>query len=212
MNKINKCIFLIIYLLINTSVYADYADDIMPLSDTQKQQIMNYTWHPGCPISPDDLVQVKINYWGFDQNAHTGILIINQSVAENVVEIFKILYQDKFPIEKIQPLENYQGDEAKAMADNDTFGFHCRPMTSNPALFSIHSYGLAIDINPLINPYVDKNMILPPEGKKYLDRNLNIPGMILKNGIVYNAFEKYGWTWGGDWKYIKDYQHFQKAD
>jgi hypothetical protein len=35
-------------------------------------------------------------------------------------------------------------------------------------------------------------------------------GMIVKDDLCYKAFTSRGWTWGGDWKYEKDYQHFQK--
>lgn len=156
-----------------------------------------------------ELVDVKVNYWGLDQQTHTGILEVNQLVAQQVKQIFQSLYQAKFPIAKIQPLSAYQNNDAQALADNDTFAFSCRYMTGSTQYLSMHSFGLAIDINPLLNPYVKGDLILPPQGKAYLHRSSAVPGMIVNNDIVVQTFKKYGWIWGGNWKSPKDYQHFE---
>src|SRR5690242_10678105 len=115
-----------------------------------------------CPITSQDLAILDIPYWGLDHHSHIGQLIINKNIKDQITEIFKILYQSKFPIAKIKPLEEYNYDEQKALEANDTFGYSCRMMTNNPKKFSKHAYGLAIDINPVFNPYINniKNHII----------------------------------------------------
>ena len=96
------------------------------------------------------------------------------------------------------------------MAANNTSAFNCRDTTGKPGVFSNHSWGRAIDINPLTNPYVKGDRVLPPAGRKYLDRSRAFPGSILKDGFVVQEFESKGWTWGGRWLDRQDYQHFEK--
>lgn len=187
-----------------------FFSSIKPLSPAEQQNAKKYTWHPGCPVSLNDLVSIKISYFGFDNQAHQGTLIVNKNVAAEVVNMFAALYQQKFPIQKMIPADYYQGDDNKIMADNDTSAFSCRAITGNATKFSLHSYGTAIDINPLINPYVKQDIVLPPVSKIYLDRTKITKGMIVKNDNVYNIFIQHGWEWGGDWKSLKDYQHFEK--
>jgi hypothetical protein len=153
-----------------------------------------------------------VSYFGFDNQVHQGALIVNKKIAPEVSIIFKNLLQQRFPIQKIQPAYIYKGDDQAAMADNDTSAFNCRPITGQSKAFSMHSYGIAIDINPVMNPYVKGNIILPTAGKAYLDRSKNSKGMIHKNDAVYNLFEHYGWQWGGNWQSLKDYQHFEKLN
>ncbi len=164
-----------------------------------------------CPLSPQQLTHIQVPYWGFDNKAHTGILVVNHNIADETQAIFKKIYAQKFPIEKIKPLENYGNNEEKAMEDNDTFAYHCKKMASNPNRFSMHAYGLAIDINPLLNPYLSKNKLLPLNGEKYLVREQLIPGMISPKTSIYKIFTENNWTWGGDWRTIKDYHHFEKT-
>jgi len=167
-----------------------------------------------CPVSAHDLVNLQLPYWGLDHQTHQGILVVNQAVKDQVIHIFKILYQAKFPIAKMKPLEDYDNNDQKALEDNDTFAYSCRMMTGNKNVFSKHAYGLAVDINPVFNPYIyhHKNnmIILPGNGKLYINRNLNQPGMIYPNSIVTRTFRQYGWQWGGYWHSLKDYQHFEK--
>ena len=110
----------------------------------------------------------------------------------------------------MQPLDVYQGDDEKSMEDNNTVAFNCRAITNDSRFFSPHSYGRAIYINPLINPYSKNGLVLPPQGVTYMSRNPNIKGIIVKGNAVYNIFIKYGWYWGGEWQHLKDYQHFEK--
>jgi hypothetical protein len=168
------------------------------------------TWHEGCPVAPSELRKLTLSYWDFQGRERAGELIVNAAVAEEVVEIFKELYQRKFPIERMQLIEGYGGNDDRSMEANNSSAFNCRDVTGQPGKFSNHSWGRAIDINPLTNPYVKGGTVLPPGGRAYLDRTKKYQGEIESGGIVVELFRKHGWTWGGDWKDRQDYQHFEK--
>ncbi len=168
------------------------------------------TWHAGCPVAPEDLRQLTLTYRAFDSATHTGTLIVNRDLASDVVRLFTELYRQNFRIERMVPIEDYGGNDDASMAANNTSAFNCRDATGKPGVFSNHSWGRAIDINPLTNPYVKGDKVLPPAGRKYLDRAKEFPGSILKDGFVVHLFESDGWTWGGRWPDRQDYQHFEK--
>ena len=174
------------------------------------QKIENNSWKVPSPIKLKDLAYLKITYFDFDGKSHTGEMIVHQKVAKEVLEIFQELYRAKFPIEKMKLIDDYGADDNLSMAANNSSALCVRPLTGEKHGFSRHSYGLAIDINPLQNPYVKGKTVSPAAGKDYLDRTKPRRGMIVKGDVCYNAFISRGWQWGGDWKSLKDYQHFEK--
>jgi hypothetical protein len=93
------------------------------------------------------------------------------------------------------------------MDNNNTSSFNFR-FTPNTTVLSKHSTGMAIDINPFQNPYIKGAVILPPAGVTQRDKV--VKGMITKGDACYQAFISRGWEWGGEWKSLKDYQHFEK--
>ncbi len=169
------------------------------------------TWHPGCPVPIEDLRQVTVRYRNYKRQPASGILIVHKDLAEDVAAIFEDLYEKDFLIERITPVEEYGGSDDASMAANNTSAFNCRDVTGRPGRFSNHSWGRAIDINPLTNPYVKGDYVAPPAGRAYLDRTKSYPGGIRKRSYIVERFKKSGWTWGGDWNDLKDYQHFEKA-
>ena len=173
-------------------------------------RIKTTTWHPGCPVAPEDLRQLTLTFHDFENKTRTGILIVNRELADEVVRRFESLYRHGFRIERMAPVEEYGGNDDASMAANNTSAFNCRDATGKPGVFSNHSWGRAIDINPLTNPYVKGDKVLPPAGRAYLDRTKAFPGSILKDSFVVREFEKAGWTWGGRWPDRQDYQHFEK--
>lgn len=217
MKKYLSTLLLLIWLIV-FSTCSDTLKNAIPKFESsvsaisaKTQKIMEkYTWRPGCPVPLNDLAEVKVSYWGFDQKAHQGILIVNKSLAAEVISIFEAAYYHQFPIERMEPMDTFKGNDDAAMAVNNTSAFNCRAVTGKPGVFSQHSYGRAIDINTLINPYVKGEQVLPPGGKKYMDRAKNYPGKITKDGFIYNEFTKRGWDWGGNWHDLQDYQHFEK--
>jgi len=183
---------------------------IAPLSPDLVAQVRKTTWHAGCPVAPEDLRQLTITFHDFSNKTEHGTLIVNREVAAEVLRLFESLYRQGFQIERMVPVEQYGGDDDASMAANNTSAFNCRDATGKPGVFSNHSWGRAIDINPLTNPYVKGDKVLPPAGRKYLDRSREFPGSILRGGFVVREFEKAGWTWGGRWSDRQDYQHFEK--
>jgi len=204
------------YILTFFALTTAFAEDvsfksrISSLPFDKQTQIKKYAWHPNCPISLNNLAYIELTYWGYDHQPHRGILIVNKTLAIEVVAIFKILYERRFPIQRMEPIEVFKGNDMAAMKANNTAAYHCRPITGKVGIFSQHSYGRAIDINPLVNPYQKGNIILPPNGDIFLNRDQSYPGKIVRGDEVYREFKKYGWKWGGDWSTLKDYQHFEK--
>jgi len=136
-------------------------------------------------------------------------MIVAKRVATDVLQVFRQLYQARFPIEQMVRIEAYGGNDDASMAANNTVAFNCRQITDGSAL-SEHAYGTAIDINPKQNPYVKGSTVLPSTGQDYLDRSQVRPGMV-EQGSIKAAFESIGWKWGGDWESLKDYQHFSQS-
>ncbi len=158
----------------------------------------------------DALRAVDVSHWGFDGETHTGRLIVAASVADDVVAIMSDLFSAGFPIERMRPIDVYDGSDDASMAANNTSAFNCRAVTGGSS-WSEHSYGTAIDVNPLVNPYVRGRTVLPPEGSRYADRTRDDPGMIHAADSTVEAFSARGWIWGGTWSSPKAYQHFSTS-
>ena len=152
-----------------------------------------------------DLVLVEVQYYSNDGKLHQGQLVISKELRSDVAKIFEIIKKEKFPVAKVIPIVRYDWDDEKSMEDNNSSGFNYRFVAKTKKL-SNHSFGKAIDINPLLNPYIRKDLH-QPEGSVY---DPSRPGTITKNSFLVNEFNKLGWEWGGDWSKSKDYQHFEK--
>ncbi|MDL2236043.1 M15 family metallopeptidase, partial [Christensenellaceae bacterium OttesenSCG-928-L17] len=165
----------------------------------------------GGVIGYDDLRYVRILYYDFEGTVHKGELIVHRKLAKEVVKIFLALYEAEYPLESVRLVDDFgePGDDNRSMAANNTSAFNFRRVTGSKTL-SRHSYGAAIDINPRLNPYIDGDRVAPENGTKYADRSLRLRGMIDHDDLCYQVFSSYGWSWGGDWKGDKDYQHFSK--
>ncbi len=171
------------------------------------------TFGKKCTTKRSDLRYVRVLHYGFDGKTHAGELVVNKGIAKDIVKIFRQLYKNKYPIEKMKLADDYDADDDLSMADNNTSSFNFRYVEGTKTL-SKHALGLAIDINPLYNPYIvtinGKKKIEPPESKPYVDRKLDLPYIIRKGDLLYKLFLDHGFSWGGSWK-EPDYQHFAKA-
>ena len=186
------------------------------------------SYKDGCPVQPEQLRLLTIPHWNFEKKIQAGVMVVNAAVAEEVLDIFQELRQAGYPIYKMQLIDDYAANDEASMRDNNTSAFNCRPITGTTGTFSNHSYGTAIDINPIQNPYLkvkdpadaaalwkgdsqlahqltsycqrlpDRCQILPAEGARYLKRESQA-GVIVKGDAIYLAFSKRGWTWGGNW-------------
>lgn len=185
---------------------------VAPISADAMKKMEGVSWHSGCPVALTDLRQLTVTYYNFRSRSAQGVLYVHRDVAEELKTIFQNLFKGKFLIERISPVEEYGGNDDRSMAANNTSAFNCRDITGTVGRFSNHSWGRAVDINPLTNPYVKGDQVLPPAGRTYLDRTKAFPGSILNDSPIVKEFESRGWTWGGRWSDRKDYQHFEKPE
>ena len=161
-------------------------------------------------ISYSDLRYLRVKYYDFNGNVHTdGELIVNEKVANEVMKIFYLLYKEKYPFTSIKLIDKYGADDETSMRANNTSCFNYR-LIANKNTLSNHALGLAIDINPLLNPHVINGKYYPTTAGEYVDRTKNFKGKIDKSDPAYRIFKNYGWKWGGEFKNSKDYQHFEK--
>ncbi|MHB8710513.1 MAG: M15 family metallopeptidase [Minisyncoccota bacterium] len=150
------------------------------------------------------LALVNVPYVSFDAHMREGQIVVHRELAEEVQEIFKELLEMRFPIAQITPVTAYAWDDSISMAANNSSAFNHRLIFGTDRL-SNHSYGRAIDINPMQNPYMQRDGVVVPPGARY---DPTQPGTITNE--IASLFKSRGWQWGGDWQDRKDWQHFEK--
>ena len=170
---------------------------------------MSSSWRAGCPVPLSDLRYLTVTYRGFDGADHLGELVVAASVAPAVVDVFRQLYTSGYPIASLRLVDDFGGSDDRSMEANNTSAFNCRAVTGG-SRFSEHSYGTAIDVNPVQNPYVKGNLVSPEQGRAFLSRT-PAPGVILEGDGVVRAFAGIDWSWGGNWSNPVDYQHFSAS-
>ncbi len=168
------------------------------------------TWVEGCPVTRDDLAYVTVSHYGFDHEFHTGELLVNAAVADDIVGVFRKLYDARYPIEQMRITTKEELDLPPTGDGNVTGAFVCRP-TVGSDYWSQHAYGLAVDVNPFQNPYVKGDTIIPELATSYANRDQALPGMIFDGDVVTKAFADIGWGWGGNWNSLKDWMHFSQS-
>lgn len=179
-----------------------------PITSDIFARINGRSYRPNDKITIDMLHYLKLRYIGFDGLEHEGEMIVNRIISKKTLRIFKRLYDKGYKIEKIRLIDEYGADDEKSMTDNNSSAF-CFRTIANTETLSNHALGLAIDINPLYNPYIQNGRVLPAAAEKYADRNADFPHKITKNDYAVKIFKSYGFVWGGDWQNgSKDYQHF----
>ena len=189
---------------------------IYELSEEIKNRITGKTFPADTKdirITYGDLRYLTVDYVNFDGEICQGEIICNQKIAEDLLEIFRILFINQYPIEKIRLIDEYDADDERSMSDNNSSAFNYRVIAGTDRL-SNHALGMAIDINPLYNPYLPNNPattpIQPANGAPYIDRSRDFPHKIDHEDLCYRTFRQFGFRWGGDWTKSKDYQHFEK--
>ena len=171
---------------------------------------LHASWRPGCPHPVESLRLVRASHWGFDGAVHEGTIVVDAAVADAVVQVLRELFDARYPIERMEPVDRYGGSDDASMAANNTSAFNCRPATGSSG-WSEHAFGRAVDLNPLQNPYVRGDLVLPPQSAAFADRSRTDLGMIHRGDPAVAAFARQGWSWGGDWTTLKDYQHFSAS-
>lgn len=183
------------------------------ITDDLFAYICGRSYGENCTVSRGSLVCLHVTHTGFDGGNHIGELIVNRELAEDLLDIFRKLYDARYPIEKMVLIDAYDGDDERSMADNNSSAFNYRTISHTNQL-SKHSYGRAVDINPLYNPYikiVDEELICQPANASvYMEREKEFPYKITSDDLCCRLFKEHGFIWGGDWQESKDYQHFEK--
>lgn len=191
-----------------------FHTSVAPLPTAVRSELDGTVWHAGCPVSLSQLAVLTVTTWGFDRRAHTGQLVVNEAAAAPLARVFRRLYALRFPIRHMRLADAY-GPARGRPADGDVTGsFECRQAVPSPCTggtgtgsWSEHAYGLAVDLNPVENPYVGCGRSRDPSSRPYFDRSRLRPGMVTP--AVVEAFRSVGWGWGGSWPgSTKDYMHF----
>lgn len=198
---------------IKTEEYETDAFYISQITDDIFAKMQGRSYKADCTIDREELRYVHILHTGFDGETKEGELVVNKAIADDVLAIFEELYLAKYPIEKVRLVDEYDADDEASMSDNNSSAFNFRTI-SHTTTISKHGLGMAIDINPLYNPYVKTVSgalsIEPANAAAYVNRSEDNPYRIDHDDLCYKLFTEHGFTWGGDWVHSKDYQHFEK--
>lgn len=168
------------------------------------------SWQEGCPVSLEELSYLTVSFVGFDAANHTGELLVNAAHGEGIVEVMRVLYETRFPIEEMRVITAAEIEAPPTGDWNSTTSFVCRPAVGRDSGWSMHAFGLALDINPFHNPYLRGEVVVPELASAYTDRATFRPGMIESESPVVRAFADIGWEWGGNWQTAKDWMHFSE--
>lgn len=202
-----------ILMLATAGIRAQRPDTLFvsqPIPDSIFQRMQGRSFPKSCTIGRNELRYLRLSYCDRDGKTQQGEMVCNKAIANALIDIFRQLYLAKYPIERMQLIDDYYADDQRSMTANNTSCFNFR-FVSGTHTISKHGMGMAVDINPLYNPYVVNGRVEPIGGKKWAynrERRKDIPMKIDHNDLCYKLFRKHGFRWGGDWKSRKDYQHF----
>lgn len=185
-----------------------YRFAAIKLTPALRTQLRRTSWHPGCPVGLADLRYLRIAYWGFDRKPHLGEMVANASAVSALRRAFGSLFAERFPIRRMRLVDHYGGSDYASIRADNTSAFNCRNATGS-SQWSEHAYGLAVDIDPIENPYVNSNgTTAHAASRAYLNRERARRGMAVSGGKLVRAFDAVGWGWGGRWPRPTDLQHF----
>ena len=185
-----------------------------PIPDSVFQRMQGRSWPEGCTIRRADLRYLRLLHYDAEKRQHVGEMVCNKAIADDLIEIFKELYRQKYPIQRIRLIDDYDASDERSMRDNNSSCF-CYRRISGTTKLSKHAQGMAVDINTLYNPYVrtgknGRRIVEPATATKYVDRRKSFPYKIVKGDLLHRLFLQHGFKWGGSWRTMKDWQHFEK--
>jgi hypothetical protein len=195
-----------------------FQSSIQPLpAPVRGELVQRGFWHAGCPVSLSQLRLLGVSQWGFDGQVYTGQLVVNRTAAHPLAAVFRRLYALRFPIRHMQLADAYGPKRGRPADEDVSDAFECRQAVPSPCSggsgtgsWSEHAYGLAVDLNPIENPYVGCGQTRKRASLPYLNRSRLRPGMVTPS--VVQAFRAIGWGWGGAWTgSTKDYMHFSAS-
>ena len=185
-----------------------------PIPDSVFQRMQGRSWPEGCTIRRADLRYLRLSHYDAEKRQHVGEMVCNKAIADDLLDIFRELYRQKYPIQRIRLIDDYDASDERSMRDNNSSCF-CYRRISGTTKLSKHAQGMAVDINTLYNPYVrtgknGRRIVEPATATKYVDRRKSFPYKIVKGDLLHRLFLQHGFKWGGSWRTMKDWQHFEK--
>lgn len=206
--------FLLFLFCLSVIGMAAQVFSVQPIPDSVFQRMQGRSWPEGCTVRRADLRYLRLSHVDADKKEHVGEMVCNKAIANDLLEIFRELYRQKYPIQHIRLIDDYEADDERAMRDNNTSSFCYRKISGSTKL-SKHAMGMAVDINTLYNPYVrtgkdGRRIVEPATAVKFVDRRKSFPYKIVKGDLLYRLFLQHGFKWGGSWRTVKDWQHFEK--
>ena len=196
--------------------YASFDANISPINpETKQRMIAGNSWRKGCPVSLRDLRYIRLTHRGFDGRDKQGELIVHKAVASEIVSIFRGLYDQGYPIRQMRLVSDFHGKDWHSIEADNTSAYNCRNVGGTKR-WSKHSYGKAIDINPIENPYISsRGRISHKASLRYRKRRhqstrASDRAILLSQDRATKIFVQHGWRWGGTFRGEKDYQHFAK--
>lgn len=186
----------------------------VPIDDRMMARMRGKSYKANCTVARSDLRYLRLLHYTADGHIQLGELVCHKDISADLVDIFRALFEARYPIESMTLVDDYGADDIRSMEHNNTTCFNYRVVAGSRKL-SAHSLGKAVDLNPLYNPYVkrraDGNVKVSPDGgRPYADRTKAFKYKIDRTDLAYKLFKKHGFAWGGDWRSLKDYQHFEK--
>lgn len=183
------------------------------ISDALFSRMHGLSYPEGCTVDRSDLRHLRIKHYDAEGQEHEGELVCNKKIAADLIDIFRQLHAARYPIERVSLIDDYGADDERSMTANNTSCFCFRVVEGSKKL-SKHALGLAIDINPLYNPCVRRKndgsvLVQPAAGKRYTNRKRQFTYKIVEGDLCHRLFLEHGFTWGGAWRSLKDYQHFE---
>lgn len=161
----------------------------------------------------DDLRYLRLLHYDFDGHVREGEMVCNAAIADDLIDIFKRLFEAKYPIASVRLIDDFGADDERSMRANNTSCFCFRAVAGTKKL-SKHARGLAVDLNPLQNPCVKtrkgRTVVQPSTATRFTNRSRKFAHKIDRNDLAYRLFLEHGFTWGGSWRSLKDYQHFER--
>lgn len=193
---------------------ADRFFSIHAIDDSLFARMYGKSYKADCTTRREELRYVRVAHYNGNGEMQCGELVCHESVAESLKHIFRQLFEAHYQIERMVLIDNYDADDLLSMEANNSSCFNFRRIAGSHRL-SNHSYGTAIDINPLYNPMVKRRKdgslaVSPKKGRPYADRTRQFKYKIDSNDLACRLFKKHGFVWGGDYRSLKDYQHFEK--
>lgn len=187
---------------------------IHAISDSIYHIMYGKSYKAGCGVARSALRYVTVMHYDGEGRVRRGELVCHKDIAADLVDIFRKLYEAKYPIGQVRLIDHYEADDERSMTANNTSCFNYRPVAGTRTL-SKHSQGRAIDINPLYNPHVKRRrdgtlVVSPKAGRLYADRTKPFAYKLDRSDLCYRLFIAHGFRWGGAWRSSKDYQHFEK--